>query len=191
MTDNSNKDSVTNDIADTGEHDSFLARWSARKTESRKNVELPEPEEQEAAAREEDAVAGPPDRGSEPAEEAAPELPPLESLDENSDYSAFLDSRVDTDTQREALRKLFQSPKFNVTDGLDDYDLDYTNPEPLGNIVTAEMRHRIQLELEKLARLDDESEDPEETVAAVDSDAQDEPAEEADVDTNDEHPEPS
>jgi hypothetical protein len=123
--------------------------------------------------------------------EAAPELPPLESLDENSDYSAFLDSRVDTDTQREALRKLFRSPKFNVTDGLDDYDLDYTNPEPLGNIVTAEMRHRIQLELEKLAGLDDESEDPVETVAAVDSDAQDEPAEEADVDTNDEHPEPS
>jgi hypothetical protein len=191
MTDSPHKDNVTDGTADTGEHETFLARWSARKTEARKNVDLPEPEEHDAAGQEDDTAAGPPDCGSEPVKEAAPELPPLESLDENSDYSAFLDSSVDTDTQREALRKLFRSPKFNVTDGLDDYDLDYTNPEPLGNIVTAEMRHRIQLELEKLAGLDDESEDPVETVAAVDSDAQDEPAEEADVDTNDEHPEPS
>jgi hypothetical protein len=182
---------VTDGIADTGERDSFLARWSARKTEARKGVELPEPEEHEATGQEDEAAAVPADRGAEPVAEAPPELPPLESLDEDSDYSAFLDSRVDTDTQRDALRKLFQSPKFNVRDGLDDYDLDYTNPEPLGNIVTAEMRHRIQLELERLAGLDDESEGPEETVAAVDSDAQDEPAEEADVDTNDEHPEPS
>jgi hypothetical protein len=191
MTDNSHKDSATDGIADTGEQESFLARWSERKTEARKGIELPEPEEHEETGQEDEAAAAPADRSAEPVAEAPPELPPLESLDEDSDYSAFLDSRVDTDTQREALRKLFRSPKFNVTDGLDDYDLDYTNPEPLGNIVTAEMRHRIQLELERLAELDDESEGPVESVAAVDTDAQDEPAEEADVDTNDEHPEPS
>ena len=40
--------------------------------------------------------------------------------------------------------------------GLDDYDLDFSSPEPLGDIVTAEMRHRLRAELERLARLDDD-----------------------------------
>ena len=188
------QDPVTDGTAESGEQESFLARWSTRKTEARKGIELPEPEESELAATADEATAGEPaDRGEETADtaEAAAELPSLESLDENSDYSAFLDSGVDADTQRDALRKLFKSPKFNVRDGLDDYDHDYTNPEPLGNIVTAEMRHRIKIELERLAGLDDEPEDPEETVAAVDTDAQDEPVEETSPEPNDEHPEPS
>jgi hypothetical protein len=90
------------------------------------------------------------------------------------------------------LRKLFHSPKFNVRDGLDDYDLDFTNPEPLGDIITAEMRHRMQVELERLARLDEENDEPDEAVAAVESD---EPAagtesDEADetIETDDEQP---
>lgn len=189
MTGNPHKGPVTDSIADTGEDESFLARWSARKTEARKGIELPEPEEQETAAQE--SAAEPAEHNEEPAAETAPELPALESLDEDSDYSAFLDARVDADTQREALRKLFRSPKFNVRDGLDDYDLDYTNPEPLGNIVTAEMRHRIKVELERLAGLDDESDGPEETVAAVDTDAVDEPEEQSGPEPDDEHTEPS
>jgi hypothetical protein len=42
------------------------------------------------------------------------------------------------------LRKLFSSPKFNVFDGLDTYRDDFTSFPPLGDIVTADMRHHLE-----------------------------------------------
>jgi len=155
-----------NDVADAGaseadalEHEEFLTRWSRRKSLAREGVELPEPVDEVAGDSE--PPPGGAGRGNEDnppiaAPELPPELPPIESLGEDSDYSAFLASDVPADLQRKALRKLFQSPKFNVRDGLDDYDLDFSSPEPLGDIVTAEMRHRLRAELERLAGLDDD-----------------------------------
>jgi hypothetical protein len=153
--------------ADTLEHEEFLTRWSRRKTLSREGVELPEPVDEVAGdgesllgdleGRNEDARPGPAEQGDgQDAETTAPPLPPIESLGEDSDYGAFLASNVPADLHRKALRKLFQSPKFNVRDGLDDYDLDFSSPEPLGDIVTAEMRHRLRAELERLVGLDDD-----------------------------------
>jgi len=154
---------------DTLEDEEFLTRWSRRKALSRAGVELPEPVDEVAGDSESppgDTVSGDEDDRQESsgpghtqaveAQDAAPELPPIESLGEDSDYSAFLASDVPADMQRNALRKLFRSPKFNVRDGLDDYDLDFSSPEPLGDIVTAEMRHRLRVELERLAGLDDD-----------------------------------
>jgi hypothetical protein len=203
MTDNRPEDAV---LPGAGEDEGFLTRWSQRKAEARKGVELPEPGAKPAVQPAADTVADTQDATApEPVERSAdlpdspedttPELPPIESLDENSDYSAFLSSDVSADVQRKALRKLFQSPKFNVRDGLDDYDLDFTNPEPLGDIITAEMRHRMRVELEKLAGLDEDAEDVEdtETVAAVAGEAEqhDEPAGDIDPEPDDEHTEPS
>lgn len=153
---------------DTLEHEAFLTRWSRRKAMSREGIELPEPVDEpaddselpdDAVSRNEDDQPGPAEPGDAQAAEAptaVPELPPIESLGEDSDYSAFMASDVPADLQRNALRKLFQSPKFNVRDGLNDYDLDYSSPEPLGDIVTAEMRRRLRIELERLAGLDDD-----------------------------------
>jgi hypothetical protein len=179
------RDDVATD--DAGERESFLTRWSERKALARQGAELPEaPQDPAAEAAEEspqaEAVA-PGDAADEP-----PELPPIESLDEDSDYSPFLAAGVSPDVQRDALRKLFRSPKFNVRDGLDDYDLDFTNPEPLGDIVTAEMRRRIQIELERLAGLDEEGEAPEETVTAADDDDNQEIGEPVDTVEDDEQP---
>jgi hypothetical protein len=184
----------------------FLARWSRRKTLSRQGEELPEPPEdaladaQEAGAAEPEASpiaenAGPDGVEGEaggPADEI-PELPPLESLDENSDYSAFLGKGVPPDLKQKALQKLFHSPKFNVRDGLDDYDWDFTNPEPLGDIITAEMRYRVRQELKRLAGLDEDEENPEDSpaVAAVDSGEHDEADDSPDPEADDERSEPS
>ena len=156
------------------EGEGFLSRWSQRKAMARDGVELPdEPELPEQPPVVDAAAVDHPPAEVEPGEAEAPtELPPLESLDENSDYSAFLNKDVPPDLRQQALRKLFQSPKFNVRDGLDDYDLDFSNPEPLGNIVTAEMRYRIKAELERLARKALEEDPADETaVAAVAADA--------------------
>lgn len=204
MSEPRHKDAAVDAKVESGEEESFLSRWSQRKAEARKGVDLPEPEGNpdpvtDAAENPSDTTA--PEPAERPADlpggpaDATPELPPIESLDENSDYSAFLSSDVSADVQRKALRKLFQSPKFNVRDGLDDYDLDFTNPEPLGDIITAEMRHRMRVELEKLAGLDDDTEELEDTervaIAAVETGEHEEAAGEIDPEPDDEHTEPA
>jgi CobQ-like glutamine amidotransferase family enzyme len=73
-------------------------------------------------------------------------MPPVETLNEHSDYSGFFSSKVSEELRRLALRKLFHSPVFNVTDGLDDYAEDYTTFAKLGNIVTHDMRRMMGLE---------------------------------------------
>lgn len=190
------------------EQEGFLTRWSRRKALSRQGEELPEAlaDADEDAQEAGDAATGvsPIAEDAAPAQaegekdlaaEETPELPPLESLDENSDYSAFLGKGVPPDVKQQALQKLFHSPKFNVRDGLDDYDWDFSNPEPLGNIITAEMRYRVERELERLAGLDEDEENPEDApaVAAVETGEHDheETNDSLDAEADDERTEPS
>jgi hypothetical protein len=75
-------------------------------------------------------------RGAEPGarsegQRGAPSLPPLESLTIDSDYSPFMQTGVDEDVKRAALRKLLRDPRFNVMDGLDVYIDDYSKPSPI------------------------------------------------------------
>jgi hypothetical protein len=89
-------------------------------------------------------------------------MPPLESLDADSDYSGFLSRGVSEALRRKALSKLFRGAHFNVTDGLDDYAEDFTKFAPLGDIVTADMRYRMEQAAKRL--LGDE--DPEVRLAS-------------------------
>ena len=185
------------------EQEDFLARWSRRKALSRTGEALPEPridvDDRAQDALQADKEAAPvvespaPEQAAEAGDDEMPELPPLETLDENSDYSAFLGKGVPPDLKQKALKKLFHSPKFNIRDGLDDYDLDFTNPKPLGDIITAEMRYRVQRELERLAGLDEDEENPEDApaVAAVDTGDHDAANDETDPEADDERSEPS
>ena len=55
------------------------------------------------------------------------DLPPVETLDEDSDYTGFLRDGVPEALKNAALRRLWRSsPLFAFRDGLDDYDEDYT-----------------------------------------------------------------
>ncbi|MGH8677911.1 MAG: DUF3306 domain-containing protein [Burkholderiales bacterium] len=99
------------------ERESFLKRWSRVKHEA------------------EQAAAQPP-KQDEP-----PELPPLESLDFESDFSGFMHSKVNPDLKREALKKLFTSAHYRAMDGLDVYIGDYSNPEPLTPALIAGLAH--------------------------------------------------
>jgi len=60
-----------------------------------------------------------------------PKLPPVEQLNLESDYTAFFHPKVEEKLRREALRKLFSDPHFNVMDGLDVYIDDYGKPDPI------------------------------------------------------------
>jgi hypothetical protein len=62
---------------------------------------------------------------------AAGELPAIDSLSLASDFSPFLQPDVDESLRRQALKKLFSQPTFNVMDGLDVYIDDYGKPDPI------------------------------------------------------------
>ena len=131
-----------------------LRRWSRRRREVAR-------EEQAAAeARRAGTPQGSPDvrdsgdGASGPAVEEAEvltdeDMPPLDSLGEDSDYSGFLSPGVTEGLRRRALRKLFTSAVFNVPDGLDDYDDDFTSFQALGDIVTSDMKHQAEMEAER------------------------------------------
>jgi hypothetical protein len=78
------------------------------------------------------------------------DMPDIESLDEDSDFSGFMSTGVSDELRNLALRKLFKAPVFNIRDGLDEYDEDYTHFEKLGDIVTCDMKHQIEMQEKRL-----------------------------------------
>lgn len=64
-----------------------------------------------------------------------PELPSIESLNEDSDYSVFMNEGVPEDLKRLALRKLWRLTP-GIRDGLDDYDDDYTITKMVGEAIS-------------------------------------------------------
>lgn len=69
------------------------------------------------------------------------DMPDIETLTPDSDFKPFMSKGVSHALRRKALRKLFASPFFQIRDGLDDYDDDFTSFAPLGDTVTADMKY--------------------------------------------------
>lgn len=182
----SSRDANSTDSPDAG-GENILARWSRRKTvaRSQERKKLDEPDSNVGTA------FGSPNVSETPApklpEKADADMPPVETLDQNSDYSQFLSPKVSEKLRQAALRKLFQLPGMNIVDGLDDYADDYTYFVPLGNIITSDMRHHMEREAEKLKKRamespqdaagepqtgkDEQEESPRETTATAESEA--------------------
>src|SRR6185436_3878472 len=102
----------------------FLSRWSKRKHAANRG-DAPA----EAAA----AVAPPTTPGAATAAsvpDPAP-LPDMATLTPDSDFTGFMRENVPESLRRQALKTLFQDPRFNVMDGLDVYIDDYSKPDPL------------------------------------------------------------
>jgi len=153
------------------QQEGFLNRWSQRKRDS--SIVTVEGEQQDTAdvALEEslpEAVE---------VEEAKPiltdaDMPDIETLNADSDFSPFFSEGVSKDLRKLALKKLFFSGKFSARDGLDDYDDDFTNFEPLGDTVTSDMKfHRRRKEKARLEKLEAEKLEAEKLKAAELEDA--------------------
>lgn len=174
----------------------FFSRWSQRKL----NKETDEPSEQErieasavevepaaddasvdvgdapeALASEADQSAVKPEQNL-PNSEVEREVASAEEQDpEKMSLANLLVSQVEESAKKAAMRKLFMSEEFNIRDGLDDYDEDYSNLKALSQGVAETLRDWVK-------------EKPEEEEAAlIDSEV----TEEADSATedNDEHEE--
>lgn len=153
----------------------FLTRWSQRKADVANQTaeplveETPEPEQ--APLTDED-------------------MPPLESLDQDSDYSGFFSPGVSENLRQLALSKLFRGPKFNITDGLNDYDQDYSKWVPLGDVVTCDMRFAMERAKEKIERaLAELGEEPSAEAGLVaDGEVDDKPNSHVDAQTDSDEP---
>lgn len=125
---------------------SFLSRWSRRKALRQEELD------DEVLGGTEETVTKTVDSAEEsPPSPTDEDMPAVESLGADDNYGDFLSPKVSEKLRKVALRKLFHGAGFNIRDGLDDYDEDFTYFEPLGDIVTADMRHREEM-LERKAR---------------------------------------
>ena len=139
---------------DSGDGDPFLSRWARRKRIARSGADPDASPGESGAVGEppvapQSAQAGVPVDGSEAVELTDEDMPPLESIDENTDMSGFFSPKVTQAVKKAALRKFFHNPAFNLVDGLDDYDDDFRSFAALGDIVTSDMRGRMEREAER------------------------------------------
>ena len=109
-----------------------LSRWSRRKLAAAAEAPAPAPAPAVVPASA-PGVSGPP---------APLELPPVESLTFESDFTAFLRPGVDDKVKRAALKQLFRDPRFNIMDGLDTYIDDYTKADPIPPDILADLMQR-------------------------------------------------
>lgn len=118
----------------------FLSRWSQRKLSQAAPVDTP-PDEALAGA----AVvpSSSPVTNAEP--DAPLDLPDPAKLTLESDFTAFLKEEVGEAVRRQALKKLFNDPHFNVMDGLDIYIDDYSISAPIPPDVLARLKHAREL----------------------------------------------
>lgn len=147
--------------------ESRLSRWSRRKLQAQQQtVEQDVPLENESLAGielqpETQALQknDPPAQGTNDPEPVLTDddMPDINSLSEDSDFSAFMSPGVSDELRNLALRKLFSAPTFNIRDGLDEYDEDYTSFEKLGDIITCDMKHQLEMEAQK--KLEQEQEE--------------------------------
>ena len=93
----------------TQDKEAFLDRWSRLKRE--------QPDEPPVA--------------SEKNEQPAAPLPPVENLTPESDFRPFMNPKADPAARRDALKKLFADPHYNVADAFEAYSEDYTRSDPI------------------------------------------------------------
>ena len=114
--------------------------------------------------------------------------------EEDVSVAQLLVSEASESVKKAALRKLFLSEEFNVRDGLDDYDDDYSNLKSLGEGVADTLRDWVKETVEdsepevtqtqeELASSSDELEDDE--TKAVSEEALEEPEQEEQVSLTD------
>ena len=73
------------------------------------------------------------------------ELPAVDELTLDSDFSAFMQPEVDADTRRAAMRKLFMNDHYRSMDMLDVYVDDYSKPELLPAAMLQKLEHAVGL----------------------------------------------
>ncbi|EOD77345.1 hypothetical protein D515_03938 [Grimontia indica] len=128
--------------------DSFLHRWSKRKQEQ-STAEDEKPPETEQIEDDAELVVSEATSESEDSELPPPSMDDVERLREGDSAAAFLAKGVSSQVKKAALRKLFLSDAYNVLDGMNDYDLDYSKTANLSAEVAETLRKWTKEKLEE------------------------------------------
>lgn len=143
--------------------DGFLSRWARRKQEVRETEEreaalAPDASVEGGAGAQAQVLADPGQRDLPPDDETRQRwIEELEAIDIDalayeSDFTIFMKSWVPGALRQKALRKLWSTnPALAVLDGLNDYDLDYTDKAVnAGTIISSYMPGRGYASLEEV-----------------------------------------
>ncbi|WP_415894599.1 DUF3306 domain-containing protein [Neptuniibacter sp. PT34_22] len=144
------------------DNQSFFSRWSQRKAE-----QLAEPIEElqaDASLSEESTEA------EETPALTDEDMPDIESLDNDSNFEQFFSPGVSEELRNLALRKLFRLPEFNIRDGLNDYDDDFSKMPALTQEVVSKLRSWADEKIEEAEEgfkegVSDETEDDQEVAS--------------------------
>ncbi|GAL36620.1 hypothetical protein JCM19240_2689 [Vibrio maritimus] len=146
---------------------SFLSRWSQRKLEEQSEQQtepeiLPVDDEQaELSGAEDDVVLDEPSDSLESEPEVKTETETTVDTEEGelSISQLLANTEVDKVVKKAALRKLFMQPEFNVVDGLNDYDHDYSAVKPLATEVAETLRGWVK-DIDEKLETEEESQEP-------------------------------
>jgi hypothetical protein len=135
---------MSSNTRETAPGESALSRWSRRKLEA-----------EQSPADGADSLDQQPAASAEESVEVTPaltdaDMPDIDALTDDSDFTPFMSTGVSEELRNLALRKLFHASAFNIRDGLDEYDEDYTTFEKLGDIITADMKHQVEMQQQKM-----------------------------------------
>lgn len=162
--------------AENGDTDTFLLRWAKRKARAERDSSSTDETDAESIQEAGDQSGGSGGRqqsaGTDPAapvadsqaepvevkeEKGDEDMPSLDTIDQGGSVADFFSSKVSPALRQAALRRLFGQGTLQVGDDLDDYAGDYTKFTKLGDIVTTEMRHRMEVVRKRLLERNAES----------------------------------
>ncbi|MFK5914509.1 MAG: DUF3306 domain-containing protein [Woeseiaceae bacterium] len=137
----------------------FMQRWSERKIESKNEIENKKTESELITTAQTESTKDAQDEEQQVEEyKTDADMPPIDELTEDSNFSDFLSPKVSEVLRKQALRKLFHMPFLNVVDGLDDYAEDYTKFASLGDIIPHDMKRMLDREKAKELKEKEEEE---------------------------------
>ena len=139
----------------------FLSRWSKRKLEESQNIQQDakpsdetETEIVESLSAEE-VLENNVSEQTSTTEQSETTAETDEQKPEEMSIANLLVSEASESVKKAALRKLFLSEEFNVRDGLDDYDDDYSNLKSLSEGVAETLRDWVKDKTEDDATIED------------------------------------
>jgi hypothetical protein len=100
--------------------EAFLNRWSRLKKEDRQRPAVEE-------------------------EKPAPQLPAVDKLTPESDFTGFMHPKVEDALRRAALKKLFSDPHFNIPDPYEPYSRNFNVEDPIPPELLATLKQAEQL----------------------------------------------
>ena len=132
------------------EKEAFLHRWSRLKHEQK---DLPAKEEA-----------------------PAPNLPPVDKLTPESDYTGFMHPKVEDALRRVALKKMFKDPHFNTPDPFEPFSGDWTVSETISDEMLKTLNQaRTHLFAEEEKKDDEKRVTEEQQTQAAEAPKEDEP----------------